>query len=226
MIKLKKLKTPLRFIGIRRYKSSDGTHWIKFGRGSRKPIHPRWFTAGKWSLILLIVGTFGIGGYRIGFTYISGIMMDHLTEEMFTAEEIAEWKNDPHIQQLLSEHMSTVDQPLPTLDAGSATMSATEEASQTSETKDENPLNSESNETAIIIEGSQKDSTALQSKEQVMKLLLSKFTMAELTGLLDLAKDGLSDKDKEQIKATLLEKLTTEEFEAIKLVALAELAQR
>lgn len=231
MVKFKKIKSPLRIIGIQRYKSSDGRQWIKLGQGSRKPISPKWLAVGKWTTILLLVGILGVSGYRISFTYISGVMMDHLTNEMFTEEEIEEWKNDPYIQQLLAEEQDDLLQqhvkpPLrpensvePTNSSGAPGTGSADDVQAPSSMNGNQESENAPAEAA-------NPAYSLQNKEQVLKLLLSKFTMAELTGLMDLAKDGLTEKEKTQIKTTLLEKLTPEEFEAIKLVALAELAQR
>lgn len=215
MIKLKKLKSPLRFLGIKRYKGTDGIHWIKFGNGPRRPVNPRWFVLSKWTMIFLIIGIIGFTGYRIGFTYISGKMMDQLADQMFTAEEIEEWKNDPQLQQLLADHADFFDK------AASDAPSAPPATAPPSQTGGDQPPAAPVDQVQEVPAG-----LAVSTKEEASKLLLSKFSMAELVSLADKARDGLSDTEKTEIKDTLLERLTDDEFEAIKIIAIKEISKR
>ncbi len=152
---------------------------------------------------------------------------------MFTEEEIAEWKSDPQIQRLLAELQGgrLQQEAMPPALSEKAAEPMQPSSPQPADTTDDPVNESVIKETPYSGNVPVNDETlnpqpALQNKEQVLKLLLSKFTMAELTGFVDLAKDGLTEKEKAQIKTALLERLTPEEFEAIKLVALAELAQQ
>ncbi|MEH7306819.1 hypothetical protein [Neobacillus drentensis] len=70
--------------------------------------------------------------------------------------------------------------------------------------------------------------TGLQfsSNQEVMKFLLSKFSMGELSALAKKAQGGVSVQEKEEIKSTVLGRLSTEEYNALKVYAAITLSKR
>ena len=63
------------------------------------------------------------------------------------------------------------------------------------------------------------------SRTEVMKFLLSKFSMAELRGLAKKAEDGVTAQEKAEIKSTVLGRLSTEEYNAVKVFAVVEISK-
>jgi hypothetical protein len=63
------------------------------------------------------------------------------------------------------------------------------------------------------------------SRTEVMKFLLSKFSMAELRGLSKKAEGGVTAQEKAEIKSTVLGRLSTEEYNAVKVFAVVEISK-
>lgn len=63
------------------------------------------------------------------------------------------------------------------------------------------------------------------SRTEVMKFLLSKFSMGELRGLAKKAEGGVTAQEKAEIKSTVLGRLTTEEYNAVRVFAVVEISK-
>lgn len=63
------------------------------------------------------------------------------------------------------------------------------------------------------------------SDQEVMKFLLSKFSMAELSEFAKKAQGGVTAQEKEEIKNSVLGRLTTEEYNAVKVFAVLEISK-
>lgn len=63
------------------------------------------------------------------------------------------------------------------------------------------------------------------SRTEVMKFLLSKFSMAELRGFAKKAEGGVTAQEKAEIKSTVLGRLSTEEYNAVKVFAVLEISK-
>lgn len=63
------------------------------------------------------------------------------------------------------------------------------------------------------------------SRTEVMKFMLSKFSMAELRGLAKKAEGGVTAQEKAEIKSTVLGRLSTEEYNAVKVFAVVEISK-
>ncbi|MFP5113947.1 hypothetical protein ACSU64_16350 [Bacillaceae bacterium C204] len=64
------------------------------------------------------------------------------------------------------------------------------------------------------------------SNQEVMKFLLSKFSMGELSVLAKKAQGGVTAQEKEEIKNTVLGRLSTEEYNALKVYAAINISKR
>ncbi len=64
------------------------------------------------------------------------------------------------------------------------------------------------------------------SNAEVMKFLLSKFSMGELSALAKKAQGGVTAHEKAEIKSTVLSRLSTEEYNALKVYAVVEASKR
>jgi hypothetical protein len=60
-------------------------------------------------------------------------------------------------------------------------------------------------------------------KQEALKFLLSKYSISEVSGLVEKTSGGLTEEEKEEIKASLLSRLTTEEYQAIIITGLIEM---
>ncbi|MBJ6361990.1 hypothetical protein ACFOQM_11905 [Paenibacillus sp. GCM10012307] len=223
--KIKKVRTPLGLIGIKWYISKDGTRWVRFGDGERKRIARGGFLLFKWTTILIIIGVIGWNGYNYSMSYASDKMIQQLSNQLVNAEEFQRMKQDPSVRQLLTEHadelgkeyIAKLGSPKPNDGASSGNQGTNQAEDQTGSDKPANkPAVDDKKGSKLIV----------RNKEEALKLLLSKFTMKELTDLANSAKGGLTEKKKEHIKDTVMARLTADEFEAVKVVVMMELLKK
>lgn len=229
--KIKKVRTPLGLIGIRWYKSKDGTRWIRFGEnGERRRIGRGLFLLTRTAAILLIVALLGWNGYKFGMSYASDKMIEQLSDQFVNAEEIERMKQDPAVQQLLLDHADELGKEyidklnLPSVPATPVTQGTTPPAKP--DAADGSQATTAPDDPSSASEEQGKSRLAVKTKEEALQLLLGKFSMDELKTLANSAKGGLTDQKKVEIKNTLMERLTSEEFEAVKVVVLMELLKK
>ncbi|NIK72057.1 hypothetical protein [Paenibacillus sp. BK720] len=234
-MEFKKVNTPLRLVGIQKYKSKDGRAWIKYPGGSRKPLKKSTVIWTRLLTVIVIVGFVGFAGYKIGLHYLSNKMMNEMADQILTTDEIDAFKKDPAVQQIIADNSKYFDKKAVEALQGSIAADAGTggKAEDTSPAKPDKS-GSASGSTATGAKDDAKPSDkpltggqlVVKNKDEAAELLLGKFSMKELTGLADKAKDGLTPEEKQSIKETLLSRLTPEEFNSVKIVALMEVIKR
>ncbi|WP_028559176.1 hypothetical protein [Paenibacillus pinihumi] len=233
--KIKKVRTPLGLFGIKWYISKDGTRWVRFGDGERKRIARGGFLLGKWTAILLVAGVIGWNGYKYGMSYASDKMIQQLSNQIVNADEFERMKQDPAVQQLLQEHADELGKEyIDKLNLPVATGTKTSSPGTGSTTDKpgdgknggDNQANTDKPDKTPAADGKKGGKLIVKNKEEAMQLLLSKFSMKELTDLANSAKGGLTDEKKEHIKDSVMARLTADEFEAVKVVVLMELLKK
>lgn len=210
-MEIKKMNTPLRLVGIQKYRSKDGRTWIKYPGSSRKPIKKSTIIWTRLLTIIVIVGVVGFAGYKIGLHYLSNKLMNEMADQILTSDEIEAFKKDPAVQQIIADNSKYFDKKAVEALQGSIPANA-----GTGTKDDAKPADKPSAGGQLVV----------KNKDEAAQLLLSKFSMKELTELADKAKDGLSPEEKKSIKKTLLSRLSPEEFNSVKIVALMEIMKR
>ncbi|MEW9667556.1 hypothetical protein [Ammoniphilus sp. 3BR4] len=165
----------------------------------------------KWLISLGILVILGFAGYKIGMNYVSEKMMDQVSQEVLTPEEVKKLLDDPAIQQAIEQQGGT--DAFGQLKEAAPVPAPGEEATQAGK---EQPAVSQPASSAAL---------TFATKEEAMKFLLTKFTMSELTNLASMTQGGLTSEEKEELKSTLLSRLSPEEFQALKVLGLIELSK-
>ena len=231
--KMKEVKTPFKLFGIRYFKGEDGQYYKKVGASHRYAVTPLWikkrFKLGMPLVLVVIIGFFG---YQIGMNLASDKVVDEISQQI-PKKDIQALLTDPSIQHVIEdevgsdkkqqilENYSVVpieNTPLVASTSNEAPAAVEDKASQ----KATSTGNSSSSKPTTTNHGSKLKFT---SRDQVMKFLLSKFTMNELLAFANKAKGGLTPQVKSEIQTAVLNRLTTEEYEALKLYAIIELGK-
>ncbi|WML58810.1 hypothetical protein [Neobacillus sp. PS2-9] len=238
-VRMREIKTPFKVLGIRYFIGENGKYYRKIGANHRRSIIPLWTQKKfKVGMPLLLVLVLGFAGYKIGVNLASEKMVDEVAKQM-PQEDIKNLLTDPNIQQMienevgeekkdefLNKYAVNTDEnnvvsssPVTTSNAGNQTS-----AVKTVQQPVTNNGNSQTNQQAPV-KPKPKPKLKFNSREQVKKFLLTKFSMGELLGFADKAKGGLTPQVKAEIKAAVMQRLTAEEYEAIKVYALIELSR-
>ncbi|MCM3630922.1 tRNA (adenine(58)-N(1))-methyltransferase non-catalytic subunit TRM6 [Paenibacillus glycanilyticus] len=231
-MEFKKVNTPLRLVGIQKYKSKDGQAWIKYPGGSRKPLKKNTVIWTKLLTILVILGVVGFAGYKIGFHYLSNKMMNEMADQILTTDEVEALKKDPDVQQIIADNSKYFDKKTVEALQGSVAADANNGGSKDHTAAGDKPVKSDSTtdkggaSKPATDKPATGDQLIVKNKDEAASLLLSKFSKKELTGLADKAKDGLTPEEKQSIKDTLLSRLSDEEFSSVKIIALMEIVKR
>ncbi|MGO4111084.1 hypothetical protein [Paenibacillus sp. YAF4_2] len=225
-MEFKKINTPLQLVGIHKYRTKDGRTWIKYPGSSRKPIKKSTVIWTRLLTIIIVIGVIGFAGYKFGFHYLSNKMMNEMADQILTTDEVESLKNDPAVQKIIADNSKYFDKKAVEAIQGSlpATVNDSDKAAGQSG-KTTSSSTSKTNETTDTVtdKPSVNDKLVVKTKDEAANLLLSKFSMKELTGLADKAKDGLTAEEKQSIKSTLLGRLSTEEYNSVKIIALMEI---
>ncbi|SFF29902.1 hypothetical protein SAMN05216378_5861 [Paenibacillus catalpae] len=196
---------------------------MEYKRTSRKPERKK--STIIWTrllTIIVILGVIGFAGYKIGFHYLSNKMMNEMADQILSSEEVEALKKDPAVQQIIADNSKYFDK---------KAVEALQESVST-DTGDKPDKSGSTTDESGHTEGISKPATdkpaaggqlVVKNKDEASDMLLSKFSMKELTGLADKAKDGLTPEEKQSIKDTLLSRLSTEEFNSVKIIALMEI---
>ncbi|GLX66267.1 hypothetical protein [Paenibacillus glycanilyticus] len=229
-MEFKKVSTPLRLVGIHKYKTKDGKTWIKYPGRSRKPLNKSTVIWTRLLTIIAVVVVVGFAGYKIGFHYLANKMMNEMADQILSTDEVETLKKDPAVQKIIADNSKYFDKKAVAAIQGSLTPDAVGSNSG-STGSDASGTKTDGKTTGTKAEASDKPVTAedklvVKTKDEAADLLLSKFSMKELTGLADKAKDGLTPEEKQTIKATLLSKLSPEEYNSVKIIALMEMMSR
>jgi hypothetical protein len=240
---MKELKTPLKFLGIRYFKDENGIYYKKVGNNNRKTVRPFWkikrIMLGVPLLFVLIIG---FAGYKYGLNIASEKVMTEITKQI-TDEDIQQLLKDPTIQQIIEKEIGSektkelfekyavdiaVGNPDAKPDSGDQTTGdGTDNGSQDAAKQ---PINN-GNAGETQQGNDNKDNTttepnlAFSTRDDVLKFLLGKFTMSELTELAKKSEGGINSQEKAEIRDSLLSRLTDEEYDAIKVFAVVELSK-
>lgn len=250
MPKMREVKTPLKRFGIRYYKDEDGIYYKKVGRRHRKPVKPFWkkkrITLGIPLVCLLVIG---VVGYQVVMNIASEKVVNEISGQI-PEKDFQELLKDPSIQKIVEEQLGAekkeeiltkyaVNVPATTTgneisasntqgtggasrSDASANKQETSEKSAVPKPVPESPGNSAAPKPAVNENNGKLQFT---SRSEVMKFLLTKFTMGELTAMAKKADNGLTSEEKAEIKEKVLQKLSQEEFDALKVFAIIELSK-
>lgn len=184
-------------------------------------------------IIIAIVGVIGFAGYKIGFHYLSNKMMNEMADQILTTEEVEALKNDPAVQQIISDNSQYFDQKA--MEALQGSVSSEVNGDGASQGQPDHAASGSATDKNDESDGASKPATdkpvsgdqlVVKTKDEAADLLIGKFSMKELTGLADKAKDGLTPEEKQNIKDTLLSRLSADEYNSVKIIALMEIMKR
>jgi hypothetical protein len=199
---------------------------MELKRASRKPVKKSRVFWTRLLTIIVVLGIIVFAGYKIGFHYLSNKMMNEMADQILTTDEVESLKNDPAVQKIIADNSKYFDKKAVEAIQGSIPASVKDSDNAAGQSgKTTHTSISKTNETTDTItdKPSENDQLVVKTKDEAADLLLSKFSMKELTGLADKAKDGLTPEEKKSIKETLLNRLSTEEFNSVKIIALMEI---
>ncbi|MGG1679988.1 hypothetical protein ACIFOT_30360 [Neobacillus sp. NRS-1170] len=226
-MRMKETRTPLKLFGIRYYKDEDGQYYKKVGTNHRYPVTPLWkknrFKLGLPVVLLAVIGFFG---YQIGMNLASKKVVEEISHQV-PKKEIQALLTDPSVQQFIEDEVGS-DKKQQILDKYSVVpmantpLVASASASSDQAASEDSKTSKKSTETEKTYTSSKLKFT---SRDEVLKFLLTKFTMNELMGFADKAKGGLTPEVKSEIQSTVMKRLTPEEYEALKLYAIIELSK-
>jgi len=179
----------------------------------------------KWILgSVVCLAVLGLIGYKWAISYASDRLVEQVTKDMFTDDEVNELMKEPAIQKALEEQLGAVKSPT---DLATDSAGASQEAGQSSP---DTPAPSGSKDGSG---GSTSASTVekqgqhpFSDKEEALKFLLTRFSMSELKEFVSMASGGVTAEEKKEIKEALLGRLSPEEFQALKVLGLIELKKR
>ncbi|WP_223592696.1 hypothetical protein [Neobacillus bataviensis] len=231
-MKMKETRTPMKLFGIRYYKDEDGQYYKKVGSNHRFPVTPFWkkkrFKLGLPVVLLAVIGFFG---YQFGMDLASEKVVKEISHQV-PKKEIQALLTDPSVQQFIEDEVGS-EKKQQILDKYSVVQMANTplvaSASTTASAGNEQAAAGGS-KVAPKSPKTEKTSTndsklKFSSRDEVLKFLLTKFTMSELMGFADKAKGGLTPEVKSEIQSTVMSRLTPEEYEALKLYAIIELSK-
>lgn len=171
----------------------------------------------KGIVALVIIAILGFGAYKVGMNYMSKKMIDQVTEQVLSKEEIEKMMQDPDIQQTLQEQIG--EQGLQKIQLQVEGGAPKEPAAHQTESQQGTGAKTESSVP------SEKNKRVFSSREEALSFLLSKFSMNELKGFAAKAQGGLTSEEKIEIKSELMSRISPEEFEALKVLGLIELSK-
>ena len=223
MTKLKKTRT-LWFFKL--YRDQDGQRYYRIGDGNfrRFKIWPsRWYS--RLAAILFILAMLGWAAYKPALHYAADVLINQVADKLLTEEEINEIANSPEFKQILEEqiNLGNID-----LVAPAATASATVAPSDTKPSASKPEQDTKTQDTKTIPESptATPPTTRFANNDEALEFMLSKFSMSELTSLANKARGGLTSEEKEEIKSVLHQRLSSEEYQAIKILAVLEIQKR
>ncbi|ACV64676.1 hypothetical protein Dtox_3983 [Desulfofarcimen acetoxidans DSM 771] len=163
----------------------------------------------KWLLILTVLLVVGLAGYKFVMSFAADKMIDGIENSMLAKEDIEKLKMNPEIEKQME---AIQNNSLPSL------------AENQNGAAEDNQNLQNNNSAAGQTPG--KGNLMFADKDEALKFVLTKFTMGELTSLAQKAQGGLTGQEKAEIKSVLMQRLTPGEFQALKAMALKELAKR
>lgn len=205
----------------------------------------------KFGIPVLLVLALGLAGYKIGMNLASEKMVNELASQM-TKEDYDNLLKDPSVQQIVAKELGSDKISVlrnnvssdPTIKEAINKSNDTVAANVNSsiDTKPEKTTNVDSSkkkDTVVTVDSGknkteekqpavEKEEPSLQfkSSSEVMKFMLSKFSMSELSAFAKKAEGGVTTTEKKEIKNSVLGRLTTEEYNAVKVFAVLEMSKR
>jgi hypothetical protein len=235
---MKEIKTPLVLFKIRYFQNENGIYYKKIGENHRRKVKPFWkkkrIILGIPAMLLLVLG---VVGYKIGMNLASEKMVSELTSQM-TKEDYDALLKEPSIQEIIDKEMGS-DKKSELLNSVASDPAIKDAASN--ETVAANAAPNTEEVPAAVTTASGKDKTEekkqapvekakpqlqFKSSSEVLKFMLSKFSMSELNALAKKAEGGVTAGEKEEIKNTVLARLSPEEYNAVKVFAVIEASKR
>ncbi|QCJ44237.1 hypothetical protein FAY30_21295 [Bacillus sp. S3] len=201
--------------------------FLKKGARHRQQVRPFWkMKRAILGIPLVIILILGFAGYRIGMNLASEKVVKELATQI-PEKDIQDLLEDPTVQKEIEDEVGSEkkEEILTKYAVVSATpakpkestVPATKEASQTT------PVESKVSTPAPV---KNKPGLNFKSREDVLKFLLSKFTMGELKDLAKKADGGITPEEKSEIKGVVLQRLSPEEYNAVKVFAIIELGNQ
>jgi hypothetical protein len=174
----------------------------------------------KWIItliVLVITAVVGYTGYNIFINVASEKIIDQVTSQLLTEEEVEILLQDPHVQQIITEQLG------PEAAEELMKMNAVVPASSTPSST----TSSKKNNTSADSVSTKGENKALpKTKEEAFQLVLSKYSMNELKELATKAQGGVTSEEKTTIRAALTERFSEEELQALKVIGIIELAKK
>jgi hypothetical protein len=243
--KMKEIYTPLKLFKIRYYIDENGVYYKKVGTNHRKRVKPFW----KKKRVMIgipVLFVFVIGGYftyKIGMDFASKKVVNEISSQV-PKEEVQKLLEDPAVQEIIEKEIGQEKKQeilnkyavVNTVAASSeGQQNATGAAIPVTNTSSNGNEGQESVTTETVPSGNsqvtpqtppkEEPKLRFNSREEVMKFLLSKFSMRELNNFAKMADGGITAEEKSEIKADVMKKLSQEEYNALKLFGILEISK-
>ena len=171
----------------------------------------------RWIVVLIVLVSIGSIAYAPIMKYASDKVIEQVTDQLFTHEELETLTQDPSFQKIIDQLED--NHPVP---AQSEESPASDDGTKTSDNTDvvENSDPAQVDPTLVP------EQLSFTSNEDALKFLLTKFKLTELKSLSDKAKGGLTQQEKSEIKSIVTDRLTKTEYDSLKILAAMEIQRR
>ncbi|WP_309122346.1 hypothetical protein [Paenibacillus sp.] len=181
---------------------------------------PRWARRTIATVFFLAVA--GMIAYKPAMNYVSTLVMEQVSDKLLTEQEVNELLQEPEIQRIVKEQLQEVPA-VPVTSASNEEADAAGAEAVSEAASDAPPAAPSAPDAETSDDGSK---STLGTREEATKFLLTRFSMTELNGFASMAGGGLTAEEKQVIKEKVLERISPEEFEALKRLAVIELAKK
>ena len=187
----------------------------------------------KWILgSVVCLAVLGVIGYKWVISYASERLVEQVTKDMLTDDEVNELMKEPAVQRALEEQLGAIEVPTDqgnskaTTDSTTPKQKADQGSAVTPAPSGSKSGNVGSTSASTVEKQGQEEQIAFSDKEEALKFLLSRFSMSELKEFVSMASGGVTPDEKKEIKQSLLDRLSPQEFQALKVLGLVELKKR
>ena len=227
---MREVKTPFKLFRIQYFKDEHGQYYKKIGDQHRRRVRPFWKKKRVWlGIPLIVLLALGYVGYRVGIDMASEKVVKEVSKQI-SAQEIQGLLKDPSVQTMIEKELGasqkqeiykkySVDPAL------TASVSSGKGTAVNNQTGQESTNGSATSKDTTKSDRPKQTKLQFKSRQEVMKFLLSKFSMAELSQLAKKADGGLTPEEKTEIKNTILSRISGAEYEALKIYALIEVGK-
>lgn len=172
----------------------------------------------------------GWAAYKPALHYAADVLINQVADKLLTEEEINEIANSPEFKQILEEqiNLGNIDLVAPAATASATVAPSDTKPSASKPEQDTKTQDTKTQDTKTIPESptATPPTTRFANNDEALEFMLSKFSMSELTSLANKARGGLTSEEKEEIKSVLHQRLSSEEYQAIKILAVLEIQKR